>query len=618
MANILAAQNGNWSSSSTWTGGVIPGAGDNVYSNNKTVTIDISIVVVKISNKSENGATAAGKFTLNNGVIVTADVEAGNVTCVDTNLGVSATINGNITAGTINIARGLDNTSTGTITINGNITGGSSTSPTGTSVGEGVRNSSSGSIVVTGIVNGGTVNGNYGILNLSSGSIIINGDLYGNNSNNFRRPLVNYGGGTITVNGNCYGSVSSAVYSETTSIGGIITINGNCFGASNAGTGTAINNSSPSDVYYIYGNCSGGTGSTNSQYAVLNNSSGIINIIGNCTGGYNPLTLVVTSKVAVWNNSSGIINITGSIYGGPKSNTGIWAVAGSSSGVYNNSSGIVNITGDCYGGSSNAVTNGGAGIINITGNSYVTTTPLDFGNVNNSATTILNSGVGTINITGNVYGCDIITHTASITVNNNSSGTVAITGICYAGLTCSAVRNSSTGTLDAKRAVGNVFGTPSTNGQVMASYGVHSNAATSITYVEEIQFGPKGNTPINGIIYPKLNTGLKVIFRKQDNATDTVLVNPLSSTDYPLETNVKLGVSYAFGNLSGSCAVPNSNNVSFNVPVGSGIGTAVLTANDFFNFNISGANANSIWSRLNNCATVETTIAQIAAAFSDD
>lgn len=618
MANILAAQNGNWSNSSTWTGGVIPSVGDNVYSNNKTVTIDTNITVAKISNKSENGAAAAGKFTLNNGVIVTADIEAGNVTCVDTNLGASATINGNITAGTINIARGLDNTSAGTITINGNITGGSSTSPTGTSVGEGVRNSSSGSIVVTGIVNGGTANGNYGILNLSNGSITINGDLYGNNSNSTRRPLVNYGGGTIVINGNCYGSSSNAVYSETTSIGGMVTINGDCFGSSNTGLSSAINNNSPTDIYYIYGNCLGGTGNGNSQYAVFNSSSGTINIIGNCTGGYNPLTVTTAAKVAVWNNSSGIINITGSIYGGPKANAGVWSSSGTSSGVYNNSNGVINITGDCYGSSSSAVANGGAGVINITGNSYVTTTPLDFGNVNNSATTILNSGVGTINITGNVYGCDIITHTASITVNNNSSGTLSITGICYAGLTCSAVRNSSTGTLSVKRAVGNVFGTPSTNGQVMASYGVHSNAATSITYVEEIQFGPKGNTPINGIIYPKLNTGLKVIFRNQGNATDTVLVDPLSSTDYPLETNVKLGVSYAFGNLSGSCAVPNSNNVSFSVPVGSGIGTAVLTANDFFNFNVSGSNANSIWSRLNNCATVETTIAQIAAAFSDD
>ena len=618
MANILATQNGNWSNSSTWTGGVVPSAGDNVYSNNKTVTIDVSINVAKISNKSENGATVAGKFTLNNGVVVTANIEAATVTCVDTSTGASAVINGNITAGTTNVGRGLDNTSNGVITINGNITGGSSTNPIGTSVGEGVRNSGSGSIIVTGVVSGGTANGNYGIFNLSNGSITINGNLFGSSSFSTARPLVNYGGGTIVVNGNCYGNVSTAVYSETTSVGGTITINGDCFGASNAGTGAAISNNSTNDVYYIYGNCLGGTGSVSSQYAILNNSSGRINITGNCTGGYNPLNISASAKVAVWNNSSGTINITGYIYGGPKANTGVWAVAGTSFGAYNNSNGVINITGDCYGSSSAAVSNIGVGVINITGNSYITTTPLDFGNVNNTTTAISNSGLGTINITGNVYGSDIITHTNSITVNNNSSGTIVITGICYAGLTCSAVRNSSTGILDVKRAVGNIFGNPSTNGQVMASYGVLSNAAGSITYVEEIQFGPKGNTPINGIIYPKLNTGLKVIFRNQGNASNTVLVDPLSSTDYPLQSNVKLGVSYAFGNLSGSCAVPNSNNVSFNVPVDSGIGTAVLTANDFFNFNISGINANSIWGRLNNCATVETTIAQIAAAFSND
>ena len=97
------------------------------------------------------------------------------------------------------------------------------------------------------------------------------------------------------------------------------------------------------------------------------------------------------------------------------------------------------------------------------------------------------------------------------------------------------------------------------------------------------------------------------------------LVDSASSTNlYPSSEDVRYGISYAGGNLAGSCHVPSVNNVSLNVPVGTGVGSAVLTANDFFNFNISGANANSIWSRLDNCATVETTIAQIAAAFSDD
>lgn len=618
MANILAAQNGNWSSVSTWTGGILPASGDNVYSNNKTVTIDVTVTATKISNKAENSATAGGKFSLSNGVILNANIEANTSTCVDMVGNASATVNGNITAGTTSTARGLDNTGSGIVTINGTITGGSSSVQSAPNYGEGVRNSGAGSIIVTGTVNAGTLNGNYGIFNASTGFITINGSLYGGAIGSGARSVVNYGGGRITLNGSCYGSVAPAIYSETTSIGGVIMVNGDCYGASNAGASAAVINNSPSDIYTIYGNCLGGTGSNNSQYAINNSNNGTINIVGNCTGGYNPVSGTAAVKIAVINVSAGIINITGNIYGGPKTNTGVWSAAGQSYGVNNSGNGTINITGDIYGSLSAAINNNALGTINITGNSYITTTPLDYGSVNNSSTCISNASGGVINITGNVYGSDNITHTNSITVNNNSSGTINIVGICYAGLSCSAVRNSSNGVLKATRAVGNIYGNPATNGMILASYGVHSNSITSKTYIKEIQFGSRGNTPINGVIYPIEESGLKVIMRKDTNADNITLVDPVLSSDYPSGINVRSGTVYAFGNLSGSCNVPNSNNVSLNIPVDSGIGTAVLTANDFFNFNISGANANSIWSRLNNCATVETTIAQIAAAFSDD
>jgi hypothetical protein len=615
MANILAAQNGDWSSTSTWTGGIIPSAGDNVYSNNRTVTININITVAKISNKAENGATAGGKFTLKNNVTVNANIEAGTVTCVDVETGASAVINGNITAGTTNVARGLDNTSTGTITISGNVVGGSSGSTSSINFGEGIRNSSSGAIIVTGTVGAGSRDGYYGILNFSTGSVTLNGDLSGNNVSATRIPLVNYGGGTLTINGNCYGSVSSAVYSEDTSFGGTVIINGNCFGASGSSqTGRAVNNNSASDTYYIYGNCLGGTGSTNSQFAVLNNSSGTINIIGNCTGGYSTLGFSSNSKAGVSNNSNGTINIIGNVYGGPKSSA-TWSAANLSYGVNNVSNGIVNVTGDCYGSSSSAINNNANGTVNVTGNCYVTTTPLDSDSVSNGATSILNAGTGTINITGNVYGSDIVSHTTSVTVNNNGTGTITIVGICYAGLTCSAARNSSSGILDVKRAVGNVFGNPPTNGQVLASYGVHSTAQNSITYVEEIRFGSGGNTPINGIIYPKLNTGLKVIFRNQGNVSETTIVDPLSSVDYPLASNVRYGVNYAFGTLIGTCNVPLPQQVSYGTLVDNTSGIAILDASTLWNFNTSSIALSGIGGRLKNCATSEIVASQLAAFF---
>jgi hypothetical protein len=45
----------------------------------------------------------------------------------------------------------------------------------------------------------------------------------------------------------------------------------------------------------------------------------------------------------------------------------------------------------------------------------------------------------------------------------------------------------------------------------------------------------------------------------------------------PIAANVRSGVSYGGGNLTGSCAVPAAGSVALGVPVDAGFGTAVLT-----------------------------------------
>lgn len=129
MANIKAQAAGNWSSTSTWSGGVIPGIGDTAYSNNKAVTIDTNITCTAISNavNSGIGAVVGGNFTPVNGITITADVisghNSGTNSCVLFTLagGASATIVGTIYASAYTNSRAIKTTGTGTLNIVGDI-----------------------------------------------------------------------------------------------------------------------------------------------------------------------------------------------------------------------------------------------------------------------------------------------------------------------------------------------------------------------------------------------------------------------------------------------------------------------------------------------------------------
>ena len=78
MANILAAQNGLWSASTTWTGGVAPGAGDVAVANGFIVTIDQEITCQALRADGFGGAADGGYFVATSGITIHADVYASN------------------------------------------------------------------------------------------------------------------------------------------------------------------------------------------------------------------------------------------------------------------------------------------------------------------------------------------------------------------------------------------------------------------------------------------------------------------------------------------------------------------------------------------------------------
>jgi len=165
MAIILAAQSGNFNSTSTWTGGVVPSTGDVAVANSYTITITANATCSQIRNDTTGGAYNSGLFTINTGVTLTADIYAGSTTASNGPASVTITINGNIYGGTYTNAYGLIFTGSGNLTVNGSATGGTGNNANG------IYSTNVGTITISGSCIGGY--GGNGVLQNATGTIIM-------------------------------------------------------------------------------------------------------------------------------------------------------------------------------------------------------------------------------------------------------------------------------------------------------------------------------------------------------------------------------------------------------------------------------------------------------------
>ena len=230
MANIAAAQNGDFSATATWTGGVVPGSGDVAYANTFTVTISDTRTVQAISNAAGTGITVGGTFSLLNNCNLTCTnangVVQGNTTtsCVTTSsltLGNTATVAASFTntttttgghainfstAGTLNwtgniatsatvVSHGVNVTGTGIFNQTGSLTGGTANGAYALNI------TGNATVSITGNVTSGTGNASYGI-NMTNGSVTVNGNVTGANTGT-GAAINNFGSTTLTVNGTC-------------------------------------------------------------------------------------------------------------------------------------------------------------------------------------------------------------------------------------------------------------------------------------------------------------------------------------------------------------------------------------------------------------------------------
>jgi len=257
MADKFPLANGVWSNAANWNGGTLPLAGDDVFADGKTVTIDQSVTVLSIRTTARSGGTSGGTFTIDTGgYTITCTSATGMTTNISaTAINITATsgtttinsnltgggsytvpivalsgasnlnINGNIVAGSGNGARGLQISSLGsTVTIVGNVTGGS-----GGSGSHGISISNSVTINITGNVTGGTGGTSNGILNSAGISTInITGNLVGSISSAIS--LIN--ASTINITGNCTSNSQTAITatSATVTVVGTITASNSAVG----------------------------------------------------------------------------------------------------------------------------------------------------------------------------------------------------------------------------------------------------------------------------------------------------------------------------------------------------------------------------------------------------
>jgi hypothetical protein len=166
---------------------------------------------------------------------------------------------------------------------------------------------------------------------------------------------------------------------------------------------------------------------------------------------------------------------------------------------------------------------------------------------------------------------------ANYGVRATSTGNTTVVGQAIGGVAAPAINNESTGQVTVTRAVGNGFGGGSVG--LSAAVGVSNVVSqSSITIVEQIEFGTLGQSPVNGRIRLKKKGTNVAVFNFCDTAGAKTLIDATANAAMPAATDVRNGVSYASGALTGSAFIPLASSVASGVPVDASVGSAVLTA----------------------------------------
>jgi hypothetical protein len=563
MALRSAVASGNWSNPAIWNGGVIPGPNDIVASNTYTVTIDQNITIDVLTNTAQTKNTIVPFMTSNT---TPSGIASSNVgvawQAFDDNSSywlVQPAQVGDYVQYQFPTARAVDQYSfTNGTSFNGSVS---------------LQGSNDGINFTT----------------LHTASVVITG------SGTYESPLI--GNSTLYL---YYRFVlNSAIYVQITFVrffeylgtvpataGGTFTINSGvtvtCTNTSNsivAGSITCLTIASASpNVVTI--NAAVVFGSQSTAYAMIKT--------GNCTLNFNGILDGNSNGALNINNSTGTTNIVGTVR---KTGFSISSNPILQLGTGNTLNITGNITGNATGGGSTKQT------FRSNGSSTITIT----GNVDGSLLSLVNDyvfSIGTndiVNITGNVIGI-LGSFPLCNTITSTNAHYLKIVGSIIAGSGGPGVYSTNNGAI-------NIFTGPFV-----------SNANACLPFwVQRMNY-----QKTLGSYYEFRNSSTNGALPPAAPAPATRLVSPNTTIDSPIPANVRQGVNYALGTLTGTMKVPNPENVSKNVPIDNTIGTAVLSSADVWAVPTSELNEEgSIGQRLKNISTVESVGDQIVGLLSN-
>ena len=570
MATRFAVATGNFSSGATWDNGAVPTSSDDVYANNRTVTIDGTYTVQTIRNTVSP--------------VLVPDIATPAMTS-------------NVTPSGIAFASsvGASNFAWNAFSQDGATTYWQS------------------SVVNTGILGyqftSGKIIKRYSIkmIGTATNSYPTAWTFQGSNDGTTYTTLETVSGASIPLGGN----YTSGILANTTSYT-YYRINITAVGTLGTGpsivefemtesTGTVLGVTAGGQFIYANGGNLTCTASTGIIVGIASVPVLEMTLASPNIGTFNGSVLTLTNTtnyIAIRNSSTGTLNLNG--------NYNIDGSAGNRVIISHSSTGITNIISPTI---SSTVASGGTGaVVNMTGNGIVNIT----GDVSGSNTSGAISGspilsnIGTLNITGNTTGATsaavFLTGAVNYTqignvnastvqpaiYNQTAAATISVTGIVTAGSSSPAIYSafalaSGYGSGTFVKVSGNVVNT--SNIMAIVAPRVTIDTATS-SWLFQISTG-----------------GNRTLY-----AAGVALGNPAT-------TNVRFGTTYgASSELTGTLRVPSAANVLSGVLTDNTTGTLLMTPADFWNYLIaSGFTANSIGDRLQNVSTVATTGGQIAS-----